>query len=83
MDLNKLISKFWTDIFPESVIHLSTYRFERSKRYPGVGYKWFEDPFNAKRWRQEELKRLQRKDHNDGVLARYRESLKPKNPNGV
>ena len=83
MELNQLIRKFWSEVFPEGVIYLSTYILERSKKYPGVPFKWIKDPISAKLWRQEELKRLQRKEHNDGVLARYRESLKPKNPKGA
>lgn len=77
MDLNKLIQKFWSEIFPEGVVYISTYIMKRQKNYPGVSFKWFADPFTAKVWKTQELKRIQRKEYNDGVLARYRESLNP------
>lgn len=80
MKLSELISKYWNDIFPDKVIHLSTYRFERNKKYPGVGYRFFKDWRNQKAWLLSESKRIAREWHNKGVLERFFAS-KEQDPN--
>ena len=80
MDLGNLIKQFWNDIYPEDVIYLNTYRFERSKRFPGVGTKIFTNWEAHKRWRLQELKRVQRNEHNKGVLERFRVEKPPVSP---
>jgi len=83
MDLNNLINRFWKELFPDTVIHLSTYRLERSKKYPGVGFKQFVDLVSHKQWLLNETKRLQRKAHNDAVLQKFKMGVykdSPKEP---
>jgi len=72
MDLNKLIARFWKDIFPDNVIYLSTYRLERSKKYPGVGFRRFKDWIYHKNWMLQRSKELQRKEYNDSFLQKYK-----------
>jgi len=82
MELSKLISKFWGELFPNTVIHLSTYRLERSRKYPGVKGGYFNPLkmswFNYKKSLLEETTKATRKAHNDRVLKNFRDSQTPK-----
>lgn len=74
MDLNKIIEEYWGDMFNNKITTLSTYRFQRNLDYPEVPIVPFTNYFLHKQWMREELKRIQRKYHNAGVLKRFHES---------
>lgn len=83
MDLRRLISTLWNDIYPDNVIYLSSYRFERSVKYPGVGFKFFSDFRVHKVWMINEKKRIQRNEHNKKISEKYKpKPIEPPKPSG-
>lgn len=80
MQLTELIKTFWRDVFSDKIIYLSTYKFERSKRYPGVGVRHFTNWILHKMWLQKEAKRVNIQEHNRGVMERFRAAEAERNP---
>ena len=82
MDLLKLINRFWGDMFPDHILFLSTYKLERSRKYPlapVVKFNAWTDDLNMHKRNLRRLAAIEgRKLHNEGVMARFRESQKKK-----
>lgn len=51
------------------VISIAVFKFERSQKYPGVGYKTFDDYYAHKRWMLSEAKKVVRDEHNRQLLS--------------
>ena len=87
MELSNLIKKFWGELFPENLLHMSTYRLERGRKYPAapiVPFNYETDDWKMHQaWMRRQSDKKMRKEHNDRVVAKYKESLKPKNPDGA
>ena len=87
MELSKLISKFWGELFPEDLIFLSTYRLERNRKYPAapiIRFNYKKDDWKMhKAWMLKQSTKKMRDEHNARVLANFRASQKPKKPDGA
>jgi len=85
MNINELINKYWKDVFNDKVTYLSTYRFERYKKFNTdtampLGWwagtkKTYQDVVNFYIHKQ---KVEARKAHNEGVIKRFKESQQKK-----
>lgn len=82
MNLTDLFHKLWISSLPDNVRYLSDYRLERFRKYPGLGYRIFDNWFNHKQWMINESKRVTKKLHNDRVLRDYLSSYKSDYPKG-
>jgi hypothetical protein len=71
IDLNQLLKKIWNEVVDPDVIYLSDYKYERSRRYPGVGFRYFTDFYDHKKWLEKERNRLLREENNRRISKKY------------
>lgn len=76
LDIQQLLKSIWSEVFDPDVIYLSNYKFERSQRYPGVGYKFFSDFFDHKKWLEKERQRVMREHNNQRIINMYKKKEK-------